>query len=103
MNAAQLANAVQTAQAAVAPLLNPVAYAVRTGINDVVIEYDHVDGVGQPDNFRVDGNALWEQEALDAFSALQTAAQTFHDYFINYSFPATLGTAGSAQTAQIQV
>jgi hypothetical protein len=91
------AAAVQTIQQTIAPILNITGYAVRPIYNDVVVSYDRIDGVGQPDNFRVDGNALWEQEAVDAYNALLTAAQTFHDYFISYGFPDNPANAAPAQ------
>jgi hypothetical protein len=53
----------------------------------VIIAYKPIDGIGKPDNLAVNGEALWEQEAIDAYQALLDAAETARSFFENYVFP----------------
>jgi hypothetical protein len=74
-------------KAKVIPLRELETVSIRPCCNDVIFAYAAIDGVGRPDNFHVDYNTLWEQEAIDEYDKLMAAMESARDYFENYAFP----------------
>jgi hypothetical protein len=70
-----------------APLKELETVSIRPCCGDVIIAYKSIDGIGKPDNLAVNQSALWEQEALDAWQALQDAASAFQTWAEGYGFP----------------
>jgi hypothetical protein len=81
------ADAIAAVKTQIAPLKELETVSIRPCCNDVIFAYKAIEGVGRPDNLAVNGMALWEQEAIDAYNALMDAAQTAREYFENYAFP----------------
>jgi hypothetical protein len=81
------ASDIAAVKAQIVPLKELETVSVRPCCNDVIFAYKAIEGVGRPDNLAVNGAALWEQEALDAWQALQDAVEAAREYFEGYAFP----------------
>ena len=81
------ATAIAAVKEQIVPLREMETITARPCYNDAIIGYAAIDGIGRPDNFTVQQSVLWEQEALDAWQALQDAATAFQQYFESYGFP----------------
>jgi hypothetical protein len=81
------ADAIAAVKTQIAPLKELETVSIRPCCGDIIFAYKAIEGVGRPDNLAVNGAALWEQEAIDAYNALMDAAQTAREYFENYAFP----------------
>ena len=81
------ATAIAAVKEQIVPLREMETITARPCYSDVIIGYAAIDGIGRLDNFTVQQSALWEQEALDAWQALQDAVTAFQQYFESYGFP----------------
>jgi hypothetical protein len=82
------ADAIAAVKTQIAPLKELETVSIRPCCNDVIFAYKAIETLGRPDNLAVNGMALWEQEAIDAYNALMDAAETAREYFEAYAFPA---------------
>ena len=92
------ATAIAAVKEQIVPLREMETITARPCCSDVIIGYAAIDGIGRPDNFTVQQSVLWEQEALDAFQALQDAVTAFQKYFEGYGFPEQLVEETTTET-----